>query len=98
MAGRLTVGLPRAKGLPAIFPGSACRSVSLQNFIDVVERALLHFGVYLSDIGAGDAEGDEDEAAHEPDGDHQRCPTGFHGAEYQRPRHVEAYREGDDEE
>ena len=42
-----------------------------QNLCHVVERAVLDLGVDLTEIGAHDAEGDEDKAAHQPDAEDQ---------------------------
>ena len=37
----------------------------------MVERAVLDLGVDLTEIGAHDAEGDEDKASHQPDAEDQ---------------------------
>ena len=42
--------------------------VLIQYVLDVVARTVLHFVVDVSDVHACDADGEDDEAAYEPDG------------------------------
>ena len=59
---------------------------------------MLDFGIDLADVHACDAQGDEDEASDNPDGEDERRPAWDGGARNQGVDDVKADAEGDDEE
>ena len=72
--------------------------LKLEYFLDVVKRAAFGFGIDLPDISADNAHRDEDEAADNPDGEHERSPTWLHLAEQYLIAYITGNAEGYNQE